>query len=437
MKFFKLFKKELREIITFQSLIGIVIAVAAFMLLGQVMSGIGEEMNEKLGSAVVCDQDQSALSKQSIKSLEDSGLKIYLIEGTNPKELIDKAFQYDEHICVAVIPKGFEDGITKGTVQEVQVISALKSFSMMGNTDTSAQMVVDSIKDSISVQLIQNGNANADVSFVKAPIKTSDVTVVGDKYSAVNSSMLSSFAMQQSFMIPIIIFILITFATQLNAAAIANEKNDKTLETLLSAPVSRLAVLSSKMCASGIFSLVMAGAYMVGFSSYMGGMMGGLGASEEMLDASGIAPALTTLGLKMGTMDYVLLGVQLFLTILIVLAISLILGALAKDIKSAQTLTAPVMFMAMIPYFITMFMDINQLPTVAKVIINAIPFTHTFTASANLLFDNTSALYLGIIYQIIVLIAVLFLAVRIFSTDKIFTMTLELKKKKKKVPAEG
>ncbi len=430
MKFFKLFKKELREIITFQSLIGIVIAVAAFMLLGQVMSGIGEEMNEKLGSAVVCDQDQSALSKQSIKSLEDSGLKIYQIEGTNPKELIDKAFQYDEHICVAVIPKGFEDGITKGTVQEVQVISALKSFSMMGNTDTSAQMVVDSIKDSISVQLIQNGNANADVSFVKSPIKTSDVTVVGDKYSAVNSSMLSSFAMQQSFMIPIIIFILITFATQLNAAAIANEKNDKTLETLLSAPVSRLAVLSSKMCASGIFSLVMAGAYMVGFSSYMGGMMGGLGASDEMLDASGIAPALTTLGLKMGTMDYVLLGVQLFLTILI-------LGALAKDIKSAQTLTAPVMFMAMIPYFITMFMDINQLPTVAKVIINAIPFTHTFTASANLLFDNTSALYLGIIYQIIVLIVVLFLAVRIFSTDKIFTMTLELKKKKKKVPAEG
>lgn len=433
MKFFNLFKKELKEIITFQTLMGLFVGVAIFMLLGNVMKDVGKDMQSKMGSAVVYDKDQSDLSKECIEFLKQNNLEVHLIEGNTPKELTDKAFKYDEHTCVAVIPKGFEEGIKNGKVQELEVVSVLKSFSVMGNRDDSASTVSNLITNNISASILKENIKNADVEFIKAPIKTADTTVVGDKFTSANASMLSAFAMQQSMFIPIIVFILITFAAQLNSASIANEKNDKTLETLLSAPVSRLSVLGAKMCASGVFSLIMALVYMVGFSSYMGGMMGGMGASTDALADSGIGSALTDLGLNMGGVEYLLLGIQLFLTILIALAISMILGALAKDVKSAQTLTMPLMMFAMIPYFITMFTDVNSLPTIGKVLVYLIPFTHTFTASSNILFDNMPLFFIGMVYQIIVLAIVLFLAVRIFSTDKIFTMTLELKKKKKNI----
>lgn len=433
MKFFKLFKKELKDLITLQTLIPLVIFVGIFMLIGNLMSNIGEDINDKMGSAVICDQDQSELSKQSISMLEKAGLKVTLIQGTEPKDLINQAYKTDGHTCVAVIPKGFEEGIKNSKIQEIEIISALKSFSMMGNNDKSAQNVAEIIKESISTSIMQQANPNADTEYLKNPVKTVDVTVVAGKSEKINSDMLMSFAMQQSIFIPIIVFMLIMFASQLNVAAIANEKNDKTLETLLSAPVSRLAVLGSKMCASGVFSLLMAGVYMFGFSSYMNGMMGGMGAKDEVINSSGINEALANLGLKLGAGQYALIGVQLFLTILIALAISMILGALAKDLKSAQSLTMPLMLFTMIPYFVTMFLDVNSLPLIGKVLINLIPFTHTFTASSNLLFGNYTMFFIGMGYQMVFLAIVLFMAVRVFSTDKIFTMTLEFGKKKKNV----
>lgn len=432
MKFFKLFKKEIKELITLQSVISLIVGVGALMLLGQAMSGIGEDMESKMGTVVIADLDNSQLSQQSIEVIEKSGTKVHKIDYTTPEDAIKKANELDKHTSVAVIPKGFEAGIKSGTPQKIEIVSSLTSFSIMSNSDQSGATAAQIISDYVATNLLEGEIQNADVSFFKAPVLTEDVTVVKNKSDVVNSNMLMSFAMQQSIFIPIIVFILITFATQLNSAAIANEKTDKTLETLLSAPVSRLSVLGSKMCASGVFSLLMAGVYMLGFSSYMGGMMGGMGASGDVsMEGSGIGSALTSLGLKLGPTQYLLIGVQLFLTILIALAISMILGALAKDIKAAQGLMMPLMFFTMIPYFVTMFLDINSLPIVAKVLINLIPFTHTFTASSNLLFGNMSMFYIGMIYQVIVLLVVSFIAVRVFSTDKIFTMTLEFNKKKK------
>ena len=116
---------------------------------------------------------------------------------------------------------------------------------------------------------------------------------------------------------------------------------------------------------------------------------------------------------------------------MIALAASMILGALAKDVKSAASLMMPLMFLAMIPYFVTMFTDVSALPAVGKILLYLIPFTHTFTATSSLLFGNYAVFYGGMIYQLVLLIVVMMLAVHIFSTDKIFTMTLGGQKKRR------
>lgn len=435
MKFFKLLKKELRELFTFQSIISMLAGVLAFIVLGNVMSGIGENISKKMGSAVVYDMDQTAYTKQCLESLD--GLTIHQISGDSPIDLIAKAKAFDEHTSVLVIPKGFTDGIKNGVPQELQIVNGMQSFSLLNGSDDSAGSAAKALNSYIFESSIKEALTADAASFYKSPTTIAETTVVKDKYTSISSNLLASFSMQQSIIIPIIVFLLVTFATQLNAASIANEKNDKTLETLLSAPVSRLAVISSKMCASGIFSLIMAGVYMIGFSGYMSGMVGGVSGGTVPADFSqGVSVALAELGLQIGAFDFFLIGIQLFLTILITLTLSMMLGALAKDVKSAQSLTMPIMMITMVPYFITMFMDVNQLPLAAKILVNAIPFTHTFTATSNLMFGNNEIFIFGMIYQLVILVAVLFLAVRVFSTDKIFTMTLEFGKKKKKKIAD-
>lgn len=437
MKFFKLLKKEVMELITFQSLAGILVGVVMFILLGTVMNNVGEEMSKSGQNVAICDYDQTETTKNSIESLKASGYTIHMVEGENDVALSKEAAKLDLDSLI-VFPKGFEDGMKTHTPQEIRLVSVLKSFSMMTSMGNPAQGAANAVKESLTTLMLKENTSNIDPEYIKNPIVTTEVTVVADKSENMSSAALMSFAMQQSIFIPIIVFLLITFATQLNASAIANEKGDKTLETLLSAPVSRLAVLGSKMCASALFSLLMAAVYMVGFSSYMGGMMGGMSGGELTTSTAPITQALQNLGLQLGPMQYALIGIQLFLTISIALTISMVLGSLAKDLKSAQSLIAPLMFVAMVPYLVTMLMDIGSLPAIAQALIYAIPFTHTFTASANLLFGNDLLFYGGMLYQVVFLIATMFVAVRVFSTDKIFTMTLEFKKKKKgkKVVAE-
>ncbi|MGN0594536.1 MAG: ABC transporter permease, partial [Hominimerdicola sp.] len=104
--------------------------------------------------------------------------------------------------------------------------------------------------------------------------------------------------------------------------------------------------------------------------------------------------------------------------------LSLILGALAKDAKSAQTLLLPITFMTMIPYMISMFMDIKTASPILRYIVYAIPFSHSFMASENAMFGNTSLYIGGLIYQIIFLVICIVIALKIFMSDRILTMSI-------------
>ena len=132
-----------------------------------------------------------------------------------------------------------------------------------------------------------------------------------------------------------------------------------------------------------------------------------------------------------------LIFLELFITLAIGLCIALILGALASDTQSLQTLLMPVMFLTMIPFFVTMFMDINSMNIAGKIIMFIIPFTHAYTAAGNIIFGHTGMLIGGLIYQLVFLAGVMYLSVKLFTTDLIFTMKLPEKTKAGKVKNKG
>ena len=116
---------------------------------------------------------------------------------------------------------------------------------------------------------------------------------------------------------------------------------------------------------------------------------------------------------------------------MICLCLSLVLGSLVNDAKQTQTMIMPLMFGAMIPYMISMLADINTLPMAIRIFVYAIPFTHTFSAIPNLMFGNMTIFFIGLVYQIVIFVVCMFLALRLFKSDKILTASLNFGQKSK------
>lgn len=428
MKFGKLLRKEVKELLTIQAIIGVISSLFAFYLLGTFMGDVMKDLEKDATTITICDQDNSPFTQSIITALEsqkDLTLKKYTLESDDyQKEL--KRLDLKNLI---IIPKGFTDTVLSNSKQAtLKSLTVMDSISMTNSASGEANSsVVDMLEKAIKTSLMTTKNMSADeIKLLDDPIKLDEITIVGEKTAEVNPSVLSTFVSMQSIFVPIVIFVLVIYASQLIISAIATEKVDKTLETLLSTPVSRLAVLASKMLAAALVAAINAAAYLFGFSKFMSGITG------PMTDASGnVNDFISQLGLKLNTGGYLMLGLQMFLTILIALSISLILGALAKDVKSAQTLTMPIMICAMIPYMLTMFIDVSKLSIVPRLLIYAIPFTHTFTAVDNILFAKNGLFWGGVIYQVIFLCVCMFFAVRVFMTDKLFTISLSFGQKAK------
>jgi len=435
MKFFNLLKKELTELINGQMIIGIVIMCVLFFVIGQVMESTVDEVSKNQYKINVMDCDDTDFTESILNDMKAMNADINMISKEySGKEFKDIMKENDINSLV-VIPTGFtKDLLENKNISALTSVSVMKSSSSMSMISSDTSGALSLLKSSITNQLmLKGGFSENDISLIQQPFTISEITVVSDKSASIGISTIIQNLSVQNMIIPIIVFVLVMYTSQMIIGAISTEKIDKTLETLLSAPVSRSSVLGAKMLAAAIVALINAIAFMIGYYVFIGGAMTSAMSSEEissaLSDTVSYHSAMNQLGLNLGIADYLLVGVQMFLTIMISLSVSIILGAMANDAKSAQSLIMPVMMCAMVPYMISMVSDINTLPTVIRIIVYVIPFTHTFTAMNNLMFDNTSIFIFGIIYQAVIFAVCMFFAIRIFNSDKIFTSSLNLGQK--------
>jgi ABC-2 type transport system permease protein len=186
------------------------------------------------------------------------------------------------------------------------------------------------------------------------------------------------------------------------------EKENKTLETLLTLPVRRSYIVIGKMVGSALVGMIMAAIYMIGFSRYM--------ASFQISDIN-----LADFGLALGMPDYLLVGISLFVALLAGLSLCIVLGTFAKNYRSGQTLIFPITALAMISTFVVMFKDFDTIPAVLRVLVFAIPFSHPMMAMRALMLDNYWLVIGGIAYTAVFTVIMIWIAVRIFNSDRLLT----------------
>ena len=77
--------------------------------------------------------------------------------------------------------------------------------------------------------------------------------------------------------------------------------------------------------------------------------------------------------------------------------------------------------LAMIPMFITMFVDFDTLPLAIKGFLFAIPFSHPMMAPRALIFNDYLLVIGGIIYVSLFAFVMIILVVWVFKTDRLLT----------------
>ena len=421
--FTHLLVKEIKELLNKQLIISLAFILIILNFIGNVTKSEMKKAMAKQKVAVL-DLDRSPVSRNLIGALNAANFIIE--EKSGDKNKVVDEIRHSSLDLLVVIPEGFGEKATKFQPVEVETYSFLRGVSLAGRSKSEVvRMLLNSTNEYLSNEFLKAKIPEVDPKLLKAPIKNREYVIIKDKQAEGSSALVIGAMTAQNFILPVILMMIIMYSAQMVITAIAMEKQNKTLETLLTVPISRTSIVMAKMLAAALVGLISAAIYILGFRKAFSFSEGDIGQA-----LSGVAPLLKQLGLTINTQGYVLFGISLFLTILCALALATILGVLAEDYRTAQSLSFPLIFLVMVPYFISLFADINSMSLPAKLLVLAIPFSHPFFAMTNIMFGHLNMVYLGIVYNFLFVAVLLYWTTKIFSTDRVLTMKLKWGKKK-------
>jgi ABC-2 type transport system permease protein len=412
--------KELKELVRDPKiLVGmIVVPLLLFPVLGLVLGYAVETAQEQAQQAtlLVVNNDGGNWSQIFIDYLTNTGIKINVQNNLTPQQIIDQELLTQNNSTqFIVIPSEFSINMTQHINGNLEIIAIINSYGVYQGGG-----VFSDIGSSTVTAIINNFNR------IIAPnvlYTTQSAIIKGEIQQGIDPATLSGLMISQALALPITIMVMLTYSMQIAATSVAMEKEEKTLETLLTMPVDRFAILMGKLSSTIIVAGIAAVTMMIGYNYMLGSVTLGL-STETSID-------LVNLGLVPSPFGYVLLGISLFITLLSALALAVIISAFAEDVRGAQALIGYIYPIIFVPSLALIYLDFNSLPLAIKAILYAIPYSHPVIASKVVVFGDYTTVILGIIYVTIFTIGIMYIASRLFATEKILTAKLRFKRKKK------
>ncbi len=410
-------KKEIKELLTPATIIPIVVMAFIFGTIGTSMEGLQEELKEKpvIGYIV---QDTGDLATLAVSIIDNTSEVVFNSTNIDDKSVGLEQVGQNDGLALIVITQNFSENIHNDKQGGIEVYWIMKGAGIMDSISSeTVEQIIGTINYQISKSLIEE-NATINATIALNPSNKIDTTYFkGKEFNRLSPGIIIGLLSTQSFLIPIVMMMIIIVAGNMVISSMAMEKENKTLETLLTLPVKRTSIVTGKIVASAVVGLIFAIIYMVGMSRYFAG-----------LNFSGLQLNLADFGLALTTDDFILMGISLFVALISALALCMLLGTLAKNYKSAQTLTFPITMLALVPMFFTMFADFDTLPLALKALVFAIPFSHPMMAPRALIFNDYLLVVSGIVYVTIFAIVTISIVVWVFKTDKLLTGSTRLKK---------
>jgi ABC-2 type transport system permease protein len=415
--------KEVKELVRDPKiLLGIIIVpLIMFPLMGFAFQMSMESVEQSIEetSIALMDKDQGPVAESLGNYLAMFNFTVTHLDDVPLDQAITQ-IQDSNITSLVIIPSGFSQNITEGGTANLTIYTPFEGGGgIAASTQSSAiNSVISIFENAIVDQRINEAFPEANSTEILNPIQLSEKSIVKGKSADVSPDVLFGLMMSQSIAMPVGIMMLLIFAMQLASTAVASEKEEKTLETLLTMPINRTTILAGKLTGSIIVAIVGALAFLIGFSYYRISLTGMIPTGNVDLAAIGLEPTITA---------YATMGVSLFMAMLSALALAISLSVFAEDVRGAQALVGPLSMLFVFPMIFMMFTDITTLPFPLSIILLAIPFTHAMLATNVTFTGNYIGAIGGIIYMIIFTIIVLYIASRLFGTEKILTAKLKFK----------
>lgn len=415
--FLNMFKKELKEVLTIGSIISIAAMSFVFAMIGQSVGNIEEKLEVKPVIGLI-NNDNGLFGIISAQILQETSDIIYngYDKSAGLQEVIAK-----EGIALIEIPSDFSDSIynnEQGKLNINWVVQGVGPFD--GISSDVLDYVLNAVEKEIS-KIIITQELDLDPNLILNPLTTSQTTFLKEKeFRGLSPNELINTFSTQSYLIPTLIMMIIMMSGSSIISSMGLEKENKTLETLLTLPAKRNYIILSKIIASTISGLILAAIYMVGMTYYM-----------KSFSFSGVVD-LQAYDLTLSIYDYTLMGLSVFMSLLAGLSLCLALGSFSKDYKSAQSLLFPVTVLAIFSMLMTMFMDFSTMPTFIKIFIFIIPFSHPMMAMKSLMLKEYALVLSGIIYSSIFAAIMIIITILIFNSDRLLVGKFQKNKKRAK-----
>ena len=370
-------------------------------------------------SVAVLDMDNQPLSQTLVEFLQQTqNLNTTVLTGYTVDGALEKAEELGVRALV-VVPDGFTHNITSGQRGMVYVYSIMERGTMAEAMGFSTvEGAINVFEEMVKAQMISTGMPDVNPEVVLNPIDEKPMTLFRGELIEQSPDQLVQLIMSQS-MLPLIVMIVVGTAMSMAATSMAVEKEAKTLETLLTLPVSRMTILLSKLIGSTIIAVIGSVSFMVGMAYYTTSVSAPVTGGEAQIPTQ-LLQSLTS------PITLVVIGGTIFITMVSALALALCIAVYAEDVRGAQSLVGILELPIMVPAIVLMFADISMLPKSVQVVLYAIPYTHTILATKDALLGQYGSAMLSLGYIVAFTVVVLYVAAKTFSSERVITARIRL-----------
>ncbi|MEO0184596.1 MAG: ABC transporter permease [candidate division WOR-3 bacterium] len=415
-KFLNILQKEIKDLLTLKMILPFLMSIFILIFIGRIMhSEMGRAM--KPLSIGIVDWDDTKSSLSLIESLKSERNQVTMINTDADTQAVRIAKEQGLSTIV-LIPAGYESNLSSKMTAEIRIYSIITSLSIASSAQrANIKSFLYTINRHVAESFVKELDPNINLEALYEPIKAKEFVVLKDEIQPGSSAFILAYISTQTVIVPVALLMLIIVTGTMIASSIAQEKENKTLETILTVPVSRFTIVLAKMLAAVILAVGFAFFFVLAMGSYMSSFsnMGPTPSTDLQPFGGGIDLSLDTGG-------KILLGLSIFLSIVTALALATLLALFAQDVKDAQSTIMPLTIMILIPYFFALIFDPGAMSLGLKIFIFLIPFSHTFFAFKFLLLGQKIPVILGNIYLFLFAVILLFVATKVFSSERILTM---------------
>jgi len=239
--------KEVKELVRDPKiLIGVILMpVLIFPVMGSAIQISQESVQRAVRGAsfAVFTDDEGFVTEALLEYLYTNNTVVPIEAGTLQEALT--FFTSIDSNSMVYIPKGYNENITLGKQGGVKIYANLKSLNMAETQSTDLVSNLINIYNyyfsitKIQTLLTQQGAIGTATGY-RSPITIDYASILKGSVLEIPPSAIFSLVMSQSIMLPIMVMMMVMFAIQMAATSIALEKEQKTLETLMTLPVNRM-----------------------------------------------------------------------------------------------------------------------------------------------------------------------------------------------------